>query len=229
VQAVLIRSFELSPDVRHFEFEASGVAQLTFTPGQFVSLEATIDGKPITRAYSIASAPRSDNRFELCLNRVEGGHMSPHLFRMQPGDAITMSAPLGTFTLRDPAPDSIFIATGTGITPFRSILQSALPQGTPQLTLLFGVRHAASILYRDEFEAFTTQYPHFRFWPTLSRPTLDWAGRTGRVQAHLQEALGERRDIDVYLCGMKAMVDDVRATLKSLGFDRKQIRHEKYD
>jgi CDP-4-dehydro-6-deoxyglucose reductase len=49
------------------------------------------------------------------------------------------------------------------------------------------------------------------------------------VQAHLEEALAGRRDIDVYLCGLKAMVDDVRATLKRQGFDRKQILYEKYD
>jgi CDP-4-dehydro-6-deoxyglucose reductase len=49
------------------------------------------------------------------------------------------------------------------------------------------------------------------------------------VQAHLAEAIGERRDLDFYLCGLKEMVDDVRAVLKGLGFDRKQIFYEKYD
>jgi CDP-4-dehydro-6-deoxyglucose reductase len=49
------------------------------------------------------------------------------------------------------------------------------------------------------------------------------------VQAHLLEAVGDRRDLDVYICGLKAMVDDVRAMLKGLGFDRKQIVFEKYD
>ncbi len=49
------------------------------------------------------------------------------------------------------------------------------------------------------------------------------------MQAHLEEALGGRRDLDVYLCGLKLMVDDVRARLKAAGFDRKQIFYEKYD
>jgi CDP-4-dehydro-6-deoxyglucose reductase len=65
--------------------------------------------------------------------------------------------------------------------------------------------------------------------PTLSRPTESWTGRSGHVQAHLQEAIGERRDVDVFLCGLKLMVDDVRNTLKEMGFDRKQILFEKYD
>ena len=62
-------------------------------------------------------------------------------------------------------------------------------------------------------------------------PSADaaWSGRQGHVQAHLAEAIEDRRNLDFYLCGLKEMVDDVRALLKSLGFDRKQIFYEKYD
>jgi len=73
------------------------------------------------------------------------------------------------------------------------------------------------------------RYAHFHFCPTLSRPTPEWMGRSGHVQAHLEEAFGDRRDVDVYLCGLKLMVDDVRKILKGIGFDRKQIFYEKYD
>ena len=72
-------------------------------------------------------------------------------------------------------------------------------------------------------------HANFRFWPTLSRPERGWTGRTGHVQRHLSEAIGERRDVNVFLCGLKAMVDDVRSILKSSGFDRKRIIYEKYD
>ena len=65
-------------------------------------------------------------------------------------------------------------------------------------------------------------------WAAI-QPDAIWKGRTGRVQAHLAEAVGERRDIDVLLCGLKEMVDDLRRTLKEMGFDRKRIRYEKYD
>jgi len=229
MQARLIESREIAPAVRHFLFEALGVDRLEFAPGQFTSLVDVIEGKEITRAYSMASAPSGTNRFELCLNRVEPGHLSPRLFDMKPGDRIEMRPPLGMFVLRRPPRDSIFIATGTGIAPFRSILQAHLSATSPAFTLLFGVRYESHLLYRSEFEAMTLQYPHFRFWPTLSRPDAPWSGRQGRVQAHLAEAIGERRDLDFYLCGLKEMVDDVRAVLKGLGFDRKQIFYEKYD
>lgn len=229
MQARLVSSHELAEGVRHFVFEVPDVERLEFAPGQFVSLMHEINGNTITRAYSLASAPSGSNRFELCLNCVDDGHLSPYLFAMQPGGDITMGAPLGTFVIRQPPRDSILIATGTGITPFRSYLQAYLPQGSPGFTLLFGVRYESHLLYREEFEAMIRKYPQFRFWPTLSRPGEAWTGRAGHVQVHLKEAIGERRDLDFYICGLKPMVDDVRAMLKGMGFDRKQIRYEKYD
>jgi len=229
MKATLVGSRELAPEVRNFVFEVSAVDELQFKPGQFVSFEETLGGKKITRAYSIASRPNG-NRFELCLNLVEDGAFSPHLFTMKPGDSLEMLPPLGFFTVRNPAKDALFVATGTGIAPFRSMVPDYLnhPQAT-ELTLLFGVRYPNSVYYADEFEALAKRYSNFRFWPTLSRPEPDWKGRSGHVQIHLLEAIGDRRDLDVYICGLKAMVDDVRGILKALGFDRKQIIFEKYD
>jgi CDP-4-dehydro-6-deoxyglucose reductase len=229
MQAKLIETVEIAPGVKHFVFAAPQLAQLSFTPGQFVSLSGAVEGKTITRAYSIASPPSGDNRFELCLNRVDFGAFSPHLFELGPGDVVEMGAPLGTFTLREPPRDSLLVATGTGIAPFRSMLKANLNANSPSITLLFGARHQSHLLYREEFEALSRRFPQFRFWPTLSQPDPDWRGRRGRIQAHLTEALSGRTDIDVYLCGLQTMVDEVRQLLKGLGFDRKQIRYEKYD
>jgi len=215
---------DIAPGVRHFVFQTP--APLKFAPGQFVSLSADINGKNVTRAYSIANPP-DGNRFDLCLNRVEDGAFSPYLFSMDPGATIEMREPLGTFTLPEPLRDSIFIATGTGIAPFRAMLPVAL-RSVP-VTLLFGVRYESHLLYRIEFEEIERASSQFRFLPTLTQPNAAWTGRSGRVQNHLKEAIAGRTGLDFYLCGMRAMVDDVRALLKDMGFDRKQIRSEKYD
>jgi ferredoxin-NADP reductase len=229
MKATLIGTYELAPEVRHFIFGVPEVERLHFKPGQFVSFTEMLGGKKITRPYSIASLP-DGNQFELCLNRVQEGIFSPYLFEMKPGDSVEMSAPLGFFVVRNPAKEAVFIATGTGIAPFRAMAPDYLshPQAQ-QLTLLFGVRYENSLYYRNEFEELARQHPSFRFWPTLSRPEPSWSGRAGHVQIHLLEAIADRRDLDVYICGLKAMVDDVRAILKGLGFDRKQIIFEKYD
>ncbi len=229
MKARLLEWREIAPEIRHFVFEAPDNEQFLFIPGQWVSLEQSVNGEQITRAYSIASPPQG-NRFELCLNRVQDGHLSPYLFTLHSGDSVEMRGPFGTFVLRDPPHDSVLVATGTGIAPFRAMLGARLARDSSrQMTLLFGVRHEHSLLYRDEFEALARQYPNFRFWPTLTRADPRWTGRVGRVQQHLQEAVGPRRDLDVYICGLREMVDSVRAMLKSLGFERRQIIYEKYD
>jgi CDP-4-dehydro-6-deoxyglucose reductase len=227
--ARLIESHEIANEVKHFTFEVPEVGELPYLPGQFVSFSHEIGGKNVTRAYSTASPP-SGNRFELCLNRVQDGLLSPFLFELQPGDALPMKGPLGYFTWRDPMRDSILVATGTGIAPFRGMVQAYLEGGGQrEITLVFGVRYEPSLLYRGEFEELAARYPNFRFWPTLSRPEPAWAGRHGHVQKHALEALGDRRDVDVYICGMKAMVNEMRQQLKEIGLDRKQIIVEKYD
>jgi ferredoxin-NADP reductase len=229
MRATVLGFHDIAPEVRHFVFEVPEVRQLHFKPGQFVSFNETVKGKKITRPYSIVSLP-DGNRFELCLNLVHEGVFTPHLFAMQPGDSIEMSAPLGFFVIRDPAKEAVFIATGTGVAPFRAMVPDYLSHpNAKQITLLFGVRHEQTIYYRDDFDALAGQYSNFHFWPTLSRAESSWPGRTGHVQTHLLEAVGDRRDLDVYICGLKAMVDDVRGILKGLGFDRKQIIFEKYD
>jgi NAD(P)H-flavin reductase len=141
---------------------------------------------------------------------------------------VEVQEPLGYFTLRHPERPAVFVATGTGIAPFRSILLSALPGAAP-VTLLFGARHPHGLLYRQELEALAQRHPHFRFLPTVTRPGEAWQGRVGRVQAHLDAALADHAEPDVYICGLKEMVDETRALLKQKGFDRKRIIYEKYD
>jgi CDP-4-dehydro-6-deoxyglucose reductase len=229
IQARLLSTRDLAPGVRHFEFELPSLERFGFVPGQFMSMMAAIGEDDITRAYSIASPP-SGNRFALCLNEVEGGHFSPHLFTLKPGDEVSCQGPYGAFIFKRPVSDSVLVATGTGIAPFRSMLLDRLPQERDtQFTLIFGVRHEHGLLYRDELESLAREYSNFRFHPTLTRPGPEWSGRTGRVQSHVLDAIGDRRDLDVYICGLKEMVNDVRALLKENGLDRKRIVYEKYD
>lgn len=228
--ATLLASWEIAPDIRHFVFAVEDEAELSFLPGQFVSFTDQIDGKAITRAYSIASIPEG-NRFELCLNLVKDGRFSPKLFAMRPGDSVPMKGPLGTFTLNDPSTESIHIAVGTGIAPIRGLLLEARRVGAAPSTLIYGARYEHGLLYRDEFETMEREAgtDRFRFHPTLTRPTESWKGATGRVQEHLEAALQGKNGVNVYICGMKEMVNSVRAWLKERGMDRKQIHYEKYD
>jgi len=230
--ARLLEWTEIAPEVRHFLFEAPELSDMKFAPGQFVALSDKIGEKKITRAYSIASEPFGDNRFELCINLVHEGKFTPRLFDLAPNDIITMNLPLGGFIMREPVRDSVMIATGTGVAPFRSMLRAwyGTTMGQhPRFDLLFGVRHEPHLYYRAEFEEMAANHPQFHFWPTITRPEPSYQGRSGRVQTHLDEVIAGRRDIDIYLCGLKEMVNDVRKILYDQGFDKSQVRYERYD
>ena len=228
-RARLARVETLTDTTKHFEFEVLGPKPFSFAAGQFISLYLARNGAEDNRAYSIASA-LAENRFDLCLNRVPGGYFSNYLCDLGPDAGVEFEGPFGFFVLRQPARDSLFIATGTGIAPIRGMLHELFAHGTDrQVWLLFGVRYPNTILYREEFEALAAKHSNFHFLPTLSRAPSDWAGLRGHVQEHLEPLLAEHPGLDAYICGLKAMVDDVRQRLKARGFDRKQIRYEKYD
>jgi NAD(P)H-flavin reductase len=98
-----------------------------------------------------------------------------------------------------------------------------------RITLLFGARYPLGLVYRPEFEALANERPGFRFLPTITRPDSEYRGGIGWVQQHLDEALDGRLDLDVYICGLREMVDSVRVILKDKGFARTQIQYERYD
>jgi CDP-4-dehydro-6-deoxyglucose reductase len=228
MRARLVESHEIAPNTRHFVFESPDW-NAAFVPGQFVSMTQAIGDDDITRAYSIASPPNGP-QFAVCANRVEQGHFTPFLFDMKPGDEVGFRGPYGAFILRRPVSDSILVATGTGIAPFRSMLLSRLHEFPDRkITLIFGVRHEEGLLYHDELQRLAREHSNFDYQATLTRPTEGWQGRTGRVQAHVLEVLGDRRDVDVYICGLREMVDEMRANLKEIGVDRKRMIYEKYD
>jgi ferredoxin-NADP reductase len=166
----------------------------------------------------------------LCANLVPEGRFSPFLFGLKPGDEIDFKGPYGAFILRRPVSDSILVATGTGIAPFRSMLRAKLTDNADKsFTLVFGVRHEQGLLYHDEWVRMAQEFQNFRYLPTLTRPTPGWTGLAGRVHGHALEVLGERQDVDIYVCGLREMVDELRSKLKAMGYDRKRVVYEKYD
>jgi len=232
--ARLARSVALSEPTKHLEFEVPGQPHFGFVAGQWLSFKANKpDGEEITRAYSIASPPAEDNRFALCLNRVQDGFMSNLLCDMKEGKEIRCQGPFGDFILRPPLRDTIFIATGTGIAPFRSMLEWLLADLArhldKQFWLLFGNRTEKDIYYHQEFLTLAARHANFHYMPTLSRAGPEWQGRRGYVQEHLPGIVQGRENMHAYVCGLDKMIKANRELLKSLGWDRKSILYEKYD
>jgi ferredoxin-NADP reductase len=221
----------LSPSVRSLVLLVEG-EPLTFVAGQWINLYVPTPAGELKRAYSIASGP-ADDTLELAVTLVRDGAASPTLHALTEGTRLEIDGPHGFFTRseaeqREP---SLFVATGTGLSPFRSMLREARtrPEHAP-ITLLFGCRTQADILYGDELMALSAADPAFRLEVSLSRPGAGWQGRTGYVQHHLAELVRELHKPAVYICGLTRMVSETRALLKGeLGYDRKRIHSERYD
>jgi ferredoxin-NADP reductase len=232
--ARLVRSVSLSELTKHLEFEMLGMRRFGFVAGQWLSFQQTKpDGEELTRAYSISSPPGDDPRFALCLNRVQDGFMSNFLCDMKEGDEIRCQGPFGDFILRPPLRDTIFIATGTGIAPFRSMLHWLLADESRHQNrnfwLMFGSRYEKDVYYHEEFMSLAREHSNFQYMPTLSRGSSDWRGLRGYVQEHVPRIVRGRTDMTAYICGLDKMVSANRELLKSLGWDRKSIRYERYD
>jgi len=227
----------LAANVRELDFERVDGAPFVFTAGQWVSLVLPLPDGEGRRAYSIASAPDGSAGFSLAVTRVEGGQGSTFLHAMKEGDALRVIGPQGFFT-RDAAHPTLFIGTGTGVTPLRSMLLDALARGDGSpMTLLFGVRFDEDRIYREELEELARTHANVRVEFCLSRPHATWSGRSGYVQAHVEElwrALagepGTGAAPHAYVCGLERMVGAVRDLLrKQMGVDRKSVHSERYD
>lgn len=226
----------LASNVRELDFERTDGSPFVFTAGQWVSLVLPLPEGEGRRAYSIASAPGFSPGFSLAVTRVEGGPGSSYLHAMKEGDALRVIGPQGFFT-RDAVHPTLFVGTGTGVTPLRSMLLDALNRGdTSPMTLLFGVRFDADRIYREELEELARTKPNVRVEFCLSRPLASWAGRTGYVQAHVEELWKDLVGADAstaphaYVCGLERMVSAVRDLLrKRIGVDRRSVHGERYD
>ncbi len=228
----VVKIIHETPATRRYIIEAPTAASFDFKPGQFVTLDLPIHEKKNKRwrSYSIASAPNGSNTYELVIVLVEDGLGTPFLFNnINVGDEILFRGPAGVFVLPETIEHDFFmICTGTGIAPFRSMVQHVYQQQIPckDLYLIFGTRTKSDLLYYDEMMELQDKFPAFRYIPVLSREA--WEGKTGYVHPVYSELCAGKPDAQFLLCGWKNMIDEAKNNLLALGYDKKQIHFELY-
>ncbi len=238
-KSIISQIKDLTPDVRHFELELD--QEFNFKSGQFVNLSFKEGDEIYRRPYSIASHPLGKNKFELCIKLVEGGKLTPNLWNKKEGDEVEIMGPFGLFNLdklnsieetdsigtSDIKPELVFIATGTGIAPLRSMIKDLIANEEEyNIKLIFGVRFENHHLYEKEFLELEKLSPNFKYLPVVSRPTQDWEGRQGHVQQNLD--LVDPLNSQVFICGLPQMVDSVVEELENRGLTKDKIHFEKY-
>ncbi len=263
--SVVAHRVDVSPNLAIFRVMPDGWELPDFIPGQFAALglppgAARVEGADtgeetggtgalIKRAYSIASSSVAKEYVEFYVALVPSGALTPRLFALQPGDKLWMSLKFkGMFTLDHVPTDQniVFVATGTGIAPYMSMLRTNLDAaGNRKFAVLHGARHTWDLGYRDELLALVKTHGNFAYSAIISEPEDekdDWKGPTGFLQDYwrgrpLDKAWGIRpapEHTHVFLCGNPLMIQNMLVVLDDDGFrehTRKlpgQIHMEKY-
>lgn len=241
----LTNTYPLNSRMRHLEFEILG-DRLEYIPGQFISLQIPHEGHTVRRNFSIANSPSKHNKIEIAATFVPNGIASTMLWNMQIGDRLQASGPLGIFILPNHIPNIkryILVATGTGVTPYRAMLNQLsdwLTDPTNQCVLLLGVRDYQELLYKADFTNFANNYPNFKFISCYSRENpadsnypvepLDnlIAQRFGYVQQQFDSLdINAKNDL-IYLCGNPNMVEESLTMLEPYKIPKHKIKREKY-
>ncbi len=199
-----------------------------FTPGQFITLKV----RGVQRNYSIASFSKNRNLIELIIVKVENGKLTTILFRdVEPGENIEIKGPKGNFTMPENTNrDIFFICTGTGLAPFKSILDEIELSGKypKRIFLIFGTRTKNDLLFYDEMKKMVKSIPNFNYIPVLSRE--NWDGETGYVHQQYNNIVKNEKLQNplFYLCGWRNMIVDAKQQLSNLGYDSSNIKLELY-
>lgn len=220
------KSFVFVPD------ESRGTDHIAyFQAGAYVCLDAKIDGKDVSRPYSISSSPKEtlDGSLTLTIKRVPGGVLSNYMLdHGKVGDEMELSGPLGEFVylpIRD-GKTVIGAAGGSGITPFHSFAK-AIAEGDEDfnLILLYGSRTENDILFKEEFDRIQEITDKVRVVHVLSdeeKPGYEH----GFISADLIKKYAPEDDYSIFMCGPAGMYAFLDREIGKLRLERKWIRHE---
>jgi len=219
----------LSYNVRGFRLKLTEPTEMPFEAGQFIIINVPKDGKTFKRAYSIASAPFESGMLELCVQKAEGGIASTYFWKLKEGDTVSLSGAHGRFLLKEPKNyEPVFMCTGTGVAPLRSMIKQLLRNNfSSNMWLFFGTRYEHSLLYESEFRSLATMRHNFHYVPTVSRPK-DWYGETGHIQQTFQKKITDFSNKEIYICGWLKIVRAIAKDLESFGVPKEKIHYEEW-
>lgn len=182
----------------------------------------------VNRTMSIASPPTSSNELLMVHDVSPMGPGSKWTLGLKVGDNATIVAPTGgALVPLSTTKRKVFIATGTGIAPFRAILLDAFSNHSQiSMTLYWGLRYQEDVYWKNDFDLLAQNRDTFTWHLVLSKPPSDWQGLTGHVTEHVMELEKDYANSEYYLCGNKAMIEEVRTKLLGQNVPKEQIKSE---
>ena len=199
----------LSEDAMALYLKLPANERLQFLPGQYLEFLLR-DGS--RRSFSMANPPHDDALIELHVRHVPGGQFTDHVFaKMKERDILRFEGPHGTFFLREDSDKPIvFVASGTGFAPIKSILEAAFAKGVERpMVLYWGGRRPKDLYMNALAESWAAAHGNFRYVPVISdaRPEDAWQGRIGFVHRAVMEDFPDLSGYQVYACGVPVMID----------------------
>lgn len=213
--------FSPTNDVVSLSLRIPPRANFRFLPGQYIDL--SLNGQK--RSYSIANSNSMNNEIELHVKKVEGGVFSSFLFgELAKEQLLRFYGPLGTFFLRDNDRPLIFICTGTGFAPIKSMVEYLISLGSDRKIHIYWGAQYRSDLYSELPSLWAKDFERIAFTAALSReePLLD-SEYSGYVQDAVVERHTDLSQFDVYACGSEQMIKSAREYLTSNGLSDKNF------
>ena len=201
-----------------------------FHAGQYINIFVETGGIRTSRPYSIASSPTQTGHYEITVRRVEDGFVSNYLLdELKPGDKLSSSSPSGNFHYNPHfhGDKLAFIAGGSGITPFMSMIRELADKNLGRkMHLFYGSRAEDDVIYKKEIDRISSAHKNFTWDLVVSDPTLSFNGLKGFINAGLIKEKLEGLDWTFYVCGPEAMYNFCLPELEKLSIPARKIRVE---
>ena len=204
-----------------------------FEAGQYINIFTEIDGVRTSRPYSISSSPKQRAYYEITVARIKDGFVSDFfLDDVKVGDRFEANGPAGVFRFQPVfhSRKSLFLAGGSGITPFLSMIREIVDAALDRdVVMLYGCRSSKAALYDEELRAYSEKYPNFKYHLVVSDEDDSWNGETGFIDRNLiMRLVPDYAERTCYICGPQVMNDFCKKELEELGLPEKQIRREMF-
>ena len=222
----------LNNDTKSFRFVSTNNALPRFEAGQYLNVYVNIDGVRTSRPYSLSS-PSNGKYYEITVARVKDGFVSNYMLdNLKVGDKLAANSPTGVFKHQPVfnSKKSLFLAGGSGITPFRAMLLEILNKGEDRdIVLLYGVRNPKVALFHDEFTKLAKDNSNFKYYLVVSDENAVWDQERGFIDRKLISRLvPDLTERTSFICGPEVMNEFCKAELESFGLLRKQIKREMF-
>jgi Na+-transporting NADH:ubiquinone oxidoreductase subunit F len=225
----------LTYDIRCFRFALTEPARMNFVAGHYIQLICPPYAEGVestTRAFSIASNPGDNRHVDLIIRRTPNGICTTWLFDyLKVGDTVEMTGPYGDFHLSDSTDPMLFIAGGSGMAPFVSILnQMKNTASTRKVQYFFGGNSVQDLYLIEKMREFEKTLPNFSFIPVVACPSPqdNWQGQTGLVTNVVRQNCANLNGYEAYLCGSPGMIDASIKVLLELGIGQDKIYYDKF-